>query len=86
MEFPGTDYIPGRDRARLTTQHIKVRATALAWPGGWFTMPDLAQYVKEPAASVERQVRFLRNPRFGSYVVEKRHKGGGTFEYRVLAA
>lgn len=84
MRFDGTDYVPPRDRARLTTQHLRVRAAALAWPGGWFTMYALAQNVKEPGASVEKQVRNLRLDRFGAYTVEKRHKSGGTFEYRVM--
>lgn len=83
QRFEGSDYDHRRDAPRLSTQHAKVRDTALRWPGGWFTMERLAAAVGEPPASVERQVRYLRAPRFGGYHVEKRHVAGGTFEYRV---
>jgi hypothetical protein len=83
MDFKGTDYEPQRDEKRLSTQHKRVRTAALEWPGQWFTMQALAEYVGEPPGSVERQVRYLRDEKFGGYIVEKRHKHGGTFEYRV---
>ena len=85
LKFRGTDYVPARDEERLSTQHKRVRAAALAWPSGWFTMHELAAETNDPPASVERQVRYLRSPKFGGYVVEKRHLGGGTFEYKVVA-
>lgn len=81
--FDGTDFVEDRDHKRLSTQHYKVRDAAINWPGGWFTMYDLALAVDEPAASVERQVRYLRAKRFGGFYVAKRHVKGGTFEYRV---
>lgn len=85
-DFEGTDYDAPRDRERLSSQHVRVKLAALTWPsrGRWFTMAALAEYVEEPAASVERQIRYLRARRFGGYSVEKRHVRGGTFEYRVV--
>ena len=84
MSFQGTDFDSARDQRRLSTQHVRVKCAALNWPGGWFTMQELADCVGEPAGSVERQVRYLRAKRFGSYLVEKQHRSGGTFEYRVV--
>lgn len=83
MEFKGTDYLPKRDHSRLLSQHTKVKMAALGWPGEWFTMAALAGAVGEPPASVERQIRYLRDPKHGGYQVDKRHAGGGLFEYRV---
>ena len=82
--FNGTDYVPSRDEKRLTTQHRKVREAALMWPGGWFTMAEIAKAVSEPPASVERQVRYLRAKRFGGYNIEKQHVAGGVFRYRLV--
>ena len=82
--FDGEDFVAARDEARLSTQHQRVRHAALNWDGGWFTMPEMAAKTGDPAGSVERQVRYLRAARFGGYDVEKRHRSGGTFEYRVM--
>ena len=86
QHFNGTDFDHNRDGMRLATQHERVKHMALNWPGGWFTMQELSEDLGEPWGSVERQVRYLRSKRFGGYYVEKRHKSGGTFEYRVRAA
>jgi len=83
VRFNGTDIVPKRDEPRLSTQHLRVKNAAIGWPGEWFTMQALAATLTEPAGSVERQVRYLRAERFGAYEVEKRHRHGGTFEYRV---
>jgi len=84
--FHGTDYDAPRDRERLSSQQTKVKSAALLFSRhGWWTMAELSEYVDGPPASVERQVRYMRKPEFGGYVVEKRHVAGGTFQYRVLA-
>jgi hypothetical protein len=80
--FNGTDL--GTPPERLETQHQRVKHLAMEWPGGWFTMYALSAATGDPPGSVERQVRYLRAERFGGYTVEKRHRSGGTFEYRVL--
>lgn len=84
--FDGPDYEPDADHHRLSKQHDRVRETALHWPGGWFTLEEMSQKTGDPAASVSAQLRHLRKPRFGSYIVEKRRRGdrsAGLFEYRV---
>lgn len=83
MPFNGSDYDRTRDQPRLLTQHERVRQAAINWPGGWFTMSELAAKTGDPAGSVERQVRYLRAKRFGSFDVTKRHRSGGTWEFRV---
>ncbi len=81
--FDGSDIEPP-DIPPLSTQHLRVRAAALAWHG-WFAMEELAHSIDEPAGSTERQVRYLRAERFGSYLVEKRRRGESrTWEYRVV--
>lgn len=83
LPFRGTDIVPWRDIPRLKTQHMRVRAAALAWKG-WFTMAEIAAATGDPPASVERQVRYLRAEGFGGWTVQKRHISGGTFKYRVV--
>jgi len=59
------------------------RDCALLWPG---ELSEIAAAAGDPEASVSAQLRHLRKPRFGSYVVEKRPRGdrsAGLFEYRV---
>lgn len=54
-----------------------------AWVGG------LAEWTEgDPAASVSAQLRHLRKPRFGGFVVEKRPRGDrerGLWEYRLAS-
>ncbi len=81
--YHGSDLGDG-DTRRLNRQHDRVREAALNWPGGWFTMYELARKLNAPEASVERQVRYLKEERFGGYAVEKRRvEGANHFEFRV---
>jgi hypothetical protein len=38
----------------------------------WLTLEELARVTKYPPASISAQLRHLRKPEFGGYVVEKR--------------
>ena len=50
----------------------------------WKTLAEIEQVTDYPQASISAQLRHLRKPRFGNYIVEKRRRsGGGTWEYRV---
>ena len=59
----------------------------------FLTLPEICQSLEVkyyparfPEASISAQLRHLRKPRFGSYLVEKRRRGkGGLWEYRVSA-
>jgi len=85
--FNGPDYVPSLDHRRLTDQHRKIRALML--DGRWRTLHEIAEATGESEASVSAQLRHLRKPRFGSYVVDKRRRGQAKralFEYRVMVA
>jgi hypothetical protein len=52
----------------------------------WRTLDEIADVTGDPHASISAQLRHLRKPRFGGYLVEKRSRGRrdqGLFEYRV---
>lgn len=59
----------------------------------WLTLEELAKLTKYPPASISAQLRHLRKPRHGSFVVEKRRReadevarqvlGGPVWEYRL---
>ncbi len=81
-EFNGGDYNHERDCARLSEQHTRIRNLML--DSNWRTLADISQITGDPPASVSAQLRHLRKPRFGSYVVEKEYLGDGLYQYRVL--
>jgi hypothetical protein len=58
----------------------------LARDSGWMTLRELAELTCYGEASISAQLRHLRKPQFGGYVVEKRRRGfgrHGTWEYRI---
>ena len=79
--FEGPPDTPDR-AARLSRQHDTIRD--LMRDGHWRSLPAIAAATRAPEASVSAQLRHLRKPRFGGYVVEKRHVAGGLWEYRLL--
>jgi len=71
------------DQKRLSKQHEEIKKLML--DGKWRTLRDIAGGLRYPEASVSAQLRHLRKPRFGAYVVERRrHESAGIYEYRVL--
>jgi hypothetical protein len=84
MRFNGPAYDRARDDVRLSRQHDRIRELML--DGKWRTLSEIEAATGDPAASVSAQLRHLRKPRFGEYVVERRHRGhesSGLYEYRV---
>jgi hypothetical protein len=84
-EFDGPAYDPETDKNRLSNQLGKIYD--LMRDHEWRTLDDIHNRTAEPVASISAQLRHLRKPRFGSYRLEKRHRGDpahGLFEYRVL--
>ena len=82
--FNGPCYNPAHDNIRLTGQ-IK-RVFDLMRDGRWRTLDEIAQATGDPHASVSAQLRHLRKPRFGSFIVEKRSRGErdrGLWEYKL---
>jgi hypothetical protein len=83
--FRGPEYRDADDRARLTGQCLRIRDFML--DGRWRSLAEISAALGDPAASVSAQLRHLRRPRFGSYIVERQARGDrkhGLFEYRLL--
>lgn len=89
LDFSGTAgpaYIKRLDQERLSRQHERIR-DFMVGGDGWWTLGELEHALGYPQASISAQLRHLRKPRFGSFVVEKRRRGeprSGLYEYRVL--
>jgi hypothetical protein len=83
--FDGAVFDPAFDQDRLTSQIQRVYAAMVG--GGWRTLRELAQLTGDPESSCSAQLRHLRKPRFGSYVIAKRPRGNrleGLWEYSLL--
>ena len=80
--YNGPEYQPDRDNPRLDSQLDRVRGLML--DGQWRTLDEIATATDDPVASISAQLRHLRKERFGSYIVEREHRGGGLYAYRVL--
>lgn len=79
--FNGADIDDARDTSRLSGQ---LRAILdLMADGQWHTLAGIAAVTGAPEASVSAQLRNARKPRFGGYVVERRHVSNGLYQYRV---
>jgi len=72
------------DGERIARQHERIRDYMLPRGGPWRTLAEIAGALEYPEASVSAQLRHLRKPAFGAFVVEKRRRdGAGLWEYRV---
>ena len=85
----GPAYGAAYDRARLRTQTEIIRDVMLsaAECATWLTLREIELLTHFPQASISAQLRHLRKPAFGGWVVEKRRRGPaatGLWEYRVL--
>lgn len=82
-------------RVRSKTQREVLRDVMLRAKecGAWLTLSELAVMTRYPAASISAQLRHLKKPQFGNFVLEKRmrdkadiHSGnshGVVWEYRL---
>jgi hypothetical protein len=81
--FDGPEYDVSRDDVRLTGQ-IEVIWRFMTSHESWCTVDQIVNRTGYPANSVQAQLRNLRKPRFGSYLVERRRvTESGLYEYRV---
>jgi hypothetical protein len=79
--FNGPAYDPELDHPRLSAQILRVyRAVE---DGEWRTLGEIEEITGDPQASISAQLRHLRKPRFGGFIVEKRRRGGGLWEYKL---
>ncbi len=88
MSAFGPAYERERDARRLRTQLEVIRDVMLSAAdcGAWLTLRELAGITRYGEASISAQLRHLRKPAFGSYVVEKRRRGNpgrAVWEYRL---
>jgi hypothetical protein len=81
LQFDGSDYNHKRDSPRLSTQFERIKSLML--DGRWRTLQEIEDQLHYPQASISAQLRHMRKPRFGGYIVQKQHLGAGVFSYRV---
>ena len=81
----GPAYCDQIDGKRIHHQMDEIRDYMLNH--GWKTLNEIATTLDFPEASVSAQLRHLRKPRFGGYLVEKRRRDeqGGLWEYLVMS-
>lgn len=80
--FDGPEYDPGQDEVRLNGQIREI--WELMKDGRWRTVQTIAIVTRFPANSIQAQLRNLRKPRYGAYLVERRRvTESGLYEYRV---
>lgn len=84
----GPAYDGEADGYRLRTQLEVIRDVMLsaAECDTWLTLREIAALTHYGEASISAQLRHLRKPEFGSYLLEKRRRGEplrGLWEYQV---
>lgn len=78
---------PDKRHNRLLKQHEVIRDYMLSHRQ-FKSVPSIHRALESqghfyPENSISAQLRHLRKLRFGSFQVDKRHKGNGLWEYRV---
>lgn len=79
--FNGSDYIHDRDALRLTEQIGRVFDAMK--DGRPHTLTELETITGDPQASISAQLRHLRKPRFGRWIIEKEYRGDGLYAYKI---
>jgi hypothetical protein len=82
--FDGSTFSEPEDGSRLRKQLARVQAHMLM--SDWQTLAEIEAATGTPQASASARLRDLRKRRFGSYLVERRRRSPGTYEYRVRSA
>ena len=78
----GPDYEVPLDAPRIEKQHERIREYMRTV--GWKTLAEIESATGDPQSSISAQLRHLRKPKFGGWVVDKRRREGhGTWEYRL---
>ena len=83
MSTFGPAYVKELDKVRIDSQMRRVYDAMIE--GDWHSLAELAYLTNDPESSISAQMRHLRKPRFGGWIVEKRRRTVGTWEYRLLA-
>jgi hypothetical protein len=81
QEFGGSTFDVRKDGARLHLQLNRVRALML--DGRARTLSEIAVACGIPQQSASARLRDMRKISGGGYTVDRRHIGGGLYEYQV---
>lgn len=71
--------------AKLAGQILRVYEQLAS--GQWLTLPELHERTGDSVSSISAQIRHLRKPENGGYIIRKRRRGrvaSGLFEYRLF--
>jgi len=81
----GPAFDPRLDLHRLLDQHKRIREFMLerGERKEWTTLEEIEIALDYPQSSISAQLRHLRKPQFGSYIVNKKRMGGAWL-YMVL--
>jgi len=88
--FRGNDFIAEYDHNRLDKQLERVKFVMA--DGRWYTVCEIRETIQrvfqinEPENSIQAQIRNLRKPEFGNYIIPKRRRGrisSGHYEWRI---
>lgn len=82
MSTFGPAYDATIDKVRIDSQMRRVLDAMIA--GDWVSLRELSFLTNDPESSVSAQLRHLRKPRFGGFIIEKRRRTTGTWEYRLM--
>lgn len=83
--FDGDTYQPELDIDRLKSQLDRVRW--LMEDGEWRTLAQIQGIIGGSESGISARLRDLRKEKFGSYIVNRRHRGEpsfGLFEYQLI--
>lgn len=80
--FDGKTFDAERDKPRLNAQLAEVRSFMMNNPG-YHTLDEIAAKTKHPTASISARLRDLRKSRFGGYLVLRRRRSKGLYEYQL---
>jgi hypothetical protein len=75
--FSGPVYDESADYKRLSFQHERIRDLML--DGKWRTIREIALRTCDPENSIQAQLRHLRKPRFGGFIVDRRRRSTGVW-------
>jgi hypothetical protein len=83
----GTAFTDEFDHDRWRSQHDVVRDIlfSAAECGAWLTLAELAALTRFPEPSIAAQIRALRTPRRGEYIVAKRRRLQAGIDSSVLS-
>jgi hypothetical protein len=96
--YPGLAHCYQQETLRTQLEVVRDVMLSAAECDAWLTLTEIARMTRFGEASISAQLRHLRQPRFGSFLVEKRRREDeetavrsrlsdpGKWEYRIVPA